>query len=149
MKLMLSHLNLKNKKMENQVGKTKDVGFQFGIRKTFSVSSEKVWDFLFSENGLKIWLGNLKNELEIKKEFETENGITGLVRVFKANSHIRLNWKLTHWENVSTVQIRVIGNQTKATIAIHQEKLLNTEQRNEMKEHWNEIIKKIGTELLS
>ena len=72
---MLSHLNLKNKKMENQVGKTKDVGFQFGIMKTFSVSSEKVWDFLFSENGLKIWLGNLKNELEIKKEYETENGM--------------------------------------------------------------------------
>ncbi|MGM8363327.1 SRPBCC domain-containing protein, partial [Flavobacterium sp. ARAG 55.4] len=124
------------------------VGFQFGIRKTFSVSSEKVWDFLFSENGLRIWLGNLKNELEIKKEFETENGITGLVRVLKTNSHIRLNWKLTHWENVSTVQIRVIGNQTKATIAIHQENLLNDVQRTEVKAHWNEIIKKIGTELL-
>lgn len=148
MKLMLSHLNLKNKKMENQVGKTKDVGFQFGIRKTFSVSSEEVWDFLFSENGLKIWLGNLKNELEIKKEYETENGITGLVRVFKANSHIRLNWKPKNWENMSTIQIRVIGNQTKATIAIHQEKLLNTEQRNEMKAYWTEIMKKIGTELL-
>jgi len=79
--------------MENQLGKTKDVGFQFGIRKTFSVSCEKVWDFLFSENGLKIWLGKLKNVLEIKKEYETENGVTGLVRVFKANSHIRLNWK--------------------------------------------------------
>ncbi|APY12125.1 ATPase [Seonamhaeicola sp. S2-3] len=135
--------------MENQVGKTKDVGFQFGIRKTFSVSSEKVWDFLFSENGLKIWLGNLKNELEIKKEYETENGITGLVRVFKANSHIRLNWKPKNWENMSTIQIRVIGNQTKATIAIHQEKLLNTEQRNEMKAYWTEIIKKIGDELLT
>ncbi len=38
----------KNKKMESQVGKTKDVGFQYGIRKTFPVSSEKAWDFLFS-----------------------------------------------------------------------------------------------------
>jgi len=55
-------------------GQTKDVGFQFGIRKTFPVSTEKVWDFLFSEQGLKIWLGKLKNELEIKKEYETENG---------------------------------------------------------------------------
>ena len=57
--------------MENQVGKTKDVGFQFGIRKTFPVSTEKVWDFLFSKNGLKIWLGKLKNELEIKKEYSS------------------------------------------------------------------------------
>ena len=129
--------------MENQVGNTKDVGFQFGIRKTFPVSTEKAWDFLFSKNGLNIWLGKLKNELEIKKEYETENGITGLVRVFKGNSHIRLNWKLKNWENMSTVQIRVIGNENKTTIAIHQEKLLNSEQRNEMKEYWMEIIEKI------
>jgi len=133
--------------MENQIGKTKDVGFQFGIRKTFSVSTEKVWDFLFSENGLKVWLGKLKSELEIKKEYETENGTKGLVRVFKPNSHIRLNWKPKNWENMSTIQIRVIGNQEKTTIAIHQEKLLNSEQRVEMKEYWNEIMEKIETEI--
>ena len=133
--------------MENQIGKTKDVGFQFGIRKTFPVSTEKVWDFLFSENGLKIWLGRLKSELEIKKEYETENGTKGLVRVFKANSHIRLSWKPKNWENMSTIQIRVIGNQEKTTIAIHQEKLLNSEQRAEMKEYWNEIMKNIEIEI--
>lgn len=133
--------------MENQVGKTKDLGFQFGIRKTFSVSTEKVWEFLFTENGLKIWLGKLKSELEIKKEYETENGTKGLVRVFKPNSHIRLNWKLKDWENISTIQIRVIGNQEKTTIAIHQEKLLNSEQRAEMKKYWNEIMGKIETEI--
>lgn len=117
--------------MENQVGKTKDVGFQFGIRKTFSVSTEKVWNLLFSENGLKIWLGKLKSKLEIKKEYETENGTKGLIRVFKPNSHIRLNWKPKNWENMSTIQIRVIGNQEKTTVAIHQEKLLtlNREQK--------------------
>jgi len=133
--------------MENQIGKTKDVGFQFGIRKTIPVSNEKVWDFLFSENGLEIWLGNLIEELELKKEFETTNGITGLVRVFKPNSHIRLNWKPKAWKNISTVQIRIIGNENKATIAIHQEKLLNSEQRNEMKEYWAEILEKLTNEI--
>jgi len=129
------------------IGKTKDVGFQFGIRKTIPVSTEKVWNFLFSENGLKIWLGDLKNELELKKNFETENGITGLIRVFKPNSHIRLNWKPKTWENMSTVQIRIIGNEKKTTIAIHQEKLLNSEQRNEMKEYWTKIIEKITNKI--
>ncbi len=125
-------IKIKNK-VEKQIGKTKDVGFQFGIRKTFSVSTERVWDFLFSKNGVNIWLGKLKSELEIKKEYETENGTKGLVRVFKPNSHIRLNWKPKNWGNMSTIQIRVIGNQEKTTIAIHQEKLLNSEQRAEMK----------------
>lgn len=134
--------------MENQVRKTKDVGFQFGIRKTFPVSTKRVQDFLFSKKGINIWLGQLKNELEIKKDYETENGIIGLIRVFEVNSHIRLNWKSTHWENTSTVQIRVIGNQTKTTIAIHQEKLLDAEQKAEMKAYSNKIMKEIGTELL-
>jgi uncharacterized protein YndB with AHSA1/START domain len=133
--------------MENPVGQTKDVGFQFGIRKTIPVSTEKVWDFLFSENGLKIWLGNLKSELELKKDFETEKGITGLLRIFKPNSHVRLNWKSKTWKNISTVQIRVIGDKNKTTIAIHQEKLLNSEQRNEMKEYWTEIIEKLTNKI--
>ena len=133
--------------MENQVGKTKDLGFQFGIRKTIPVSTEKIWDFLFSENGLKIWLGKLNTELELKKEFKTENGISGLVRVFKPNSHIRLNWKPKNWENMSTVQIRVIGDDNKTTIAIHQEKLLNSEQRNEMKKYWTEIMDKLTSKM--
>jgi len=133
--------------VKNQTGKTKDVGFQFGIRKTIPISTEKVWDFLFSENGLEIWLGKLNTELELKKEFETENGITGFVRVINPNSHIRLNWKPKNWENMSTVQIRVIGNERKTTIAIHQEKLLNSEQRAEMKKYWTEIMKKITNEM--
>ena len=48
--------------MENKVGQTKDVGFQFGIRKSFLVSAEKVWKFVFSENESKIWLGKFKNQ---------------------------------------------------------------------------------------
>ena len=131
----------------NQVGKTKDVGFQFGIRKTIPVSNEKVWDFLFSENGLNVWLGELKNELKLKNEFETKNGITGFVNVFKPNSHIRLNWKLKNWKNMSTVQVRVIGSENKSTIAIHQEKLLNQDQRNDMKEYWTKIIEKLTNEI--
>lgn len=45
---------------------------------------------------------------------------------------------------MSTIQIRVIGNHEKATIAIHQEKLLNSEQRVEIKEYWTKIINKIS-----
>lgn len=135
--------------MEKQIGKTKDVGFQFGIRKTFSISTVKVWEFLFSEKGLKIWLGNLNNELEIKKEYITDNGTEGLIRVFKPNSHIRLSWKPKHWENRSTIQIRVIDNEDKTTVAIHHENLLNSEQRVEMKLYWNKIMTQISEALNS
>ena len=48
---------------------------------------------------------------------------------------------------MSTVQIRVIGNEDKTTIAIHQEKLLNSEQRIEMKKYWTEIIEKLTSNM--
>ena len=56
--------------MNTEVGKTKDAGFQFGARKTFDLDFHKAWDFLFSKEGLKVWLGSVEfNELE------TKNGI--------------------------------------------------------------------------
>lgn len=138
------------KRQEKPVGLTKDVGWQFGLRKTFPCSQEYLWDFMFSDKGLKIWLGEPKEELEIKKAYKTTEGIEGLVRVFTPYSHIRMNWKKKNWENISTVQVRVIGNKEKATISFHQEKLLDNNQREEMNLYWNkkmtEIEKAITTE---
>lgn len=133
--------------MAKQIGKTKDAGFQFGIRKTYPLSSDDMWNFLFSEKGLKIWLGKLDGELELKKEFITEKGGRGYVRVFKPNSHIRINWQKKNWTNISTVQLRVIGNKEKTTISFHQEKLVDSEQRDEMKLYWNKIVDKISMEI--
>ena len=135
------------KKQERPVGLTKDVGWQFGLRKTFPYPQEYLWDFMFSDKGLKIWLGEFKSELEIKKAYKTKDGIEGLVRVFKPYSHVRMNWKRKNWDNTSIVQVRVIGNQEKATISFHQEKLSDNKQREEMKLYWNEKMKEIEDEL--
>ncbi len=50
------------KRQEKTVGLTKDVGWKFGLRKTFPYSQEYLWDFMFSDKGLKIWLGELSEE---------------------------------------------------------------------------------------
>jgi len=120
-----------------QIGKTKDVGWQFGLRKTLPLSQESVWDFMFSEQGLKIWLGELEQELEVKKHYKTKSGIDGLIRVFKPYSHI-----------LSTLQVRVMGDNKKATISFHQEKLLDNKQREKMKAYWNEKITEIEKVLM-
>ncbi|MEZ4793469.1 MAG: SRPBCC domain-containing protein [Gelidibacter sp.] len=134
--------------MAKPVGKTKDVGFQFGLQKTFPISEQKAWDFMFSDAGLKIWLGELVKSLELKEEYQTKDGINGLVRVFKPNSHIRMNWKKKEWENMSTVQVRVIGKgENRTLISFHQEKLTDFNQRAEMKEYWNEKMEKIAKEI--
>jgi len=129
-------LRIKIHNMESQkktIGLTKNSDWQFGIRKTFAYAQGYLWDFMLSEKGLKIWLGNLENELKIKKNYKTKSGIEGLVKVFIPYSHIRMSWKKKYCGNTSIVQVRVIGNHEKPTISLHQEKLLNNKQREEMK----------------
>ena len=130
------------------VGQTKDVGFQIGVRKTFSVPIEMAWDFLFSDKGLSTWLGKMNTEnFGLDKPYKTKEGIEGKVNTFKPYSHIRLTWKSKNWTNTSTVQIRVIKAKDKTTISFHQDKLLDSKQRVEMKIHWDKVIEKIKTEL--
>lgn len=131
------------KTQDKPIGLTKDVGWQFGLRKTLAYSQEYLWDFMFSDKGLKIWLGELDGELEIGRAYKTKEGIEGLVTIFKPYSHIRMNWKMKNWKNLSTLQVRVIGNQEKATIGFHQEKLLDNKQREKMKDYWNKKMAKI------
>ena len=109
------------------IGQTKDTGWQFGIRKSIPLSVTEVWDFLFSTNGEKLWLNGAD------KEFST----------LKNLSHIRTKWKLKDWTNQATLQMRVIPNKDKTTIAFHIEKLLNENQREETKKYWDNVIKTI------
>ena len=129
--------------MEKIIGQTKDRGFQMGGRKTLPVSYDIAWDFLFSDEGLKIWLGKINSD-ELDKSYKTKDGIEGKINVLKTNSHIRLTWKPKNWANISAIQIRVINAKGKTTISFHQDKLLNSIQRDEMKKHWDTVLEKIA-----
>lgn len=131
------------------VGQTQGAGFQIGVRKTFAVPAETVWNFLFSKKGLSTWLGKITLEdFELGKRYKTEEEIEGKVNVFKQNSHIRLSWKQKHWTNTSALQIRVIPSKEKTTLSFHQDKLLHSNQQVEMKKYWDEVIEKIENEIL-
>ena len=131
---------------EKIVGQTKSVGFQFGLRKTIPVPSDVLWEFLLSPEGTKIWLGSLNSVPEAGKEYRTRENFNGKVTVLKANSHLRLTWKKPDWENLSTLQIRCIETgKNKSVLSFHHEKLLSSGQREEMKMHWNVIMKEMIT----
>ncbi|GHO46165.1 hypothetical protein [Ktedonospora formicarum] len=44
---------------QHVIGQTKSVGFQIGVRRTFAISVEQAWNFLISEEGQRIWLGEV------------------------------------------------------------------------------------------
>ncbi len=119
--------------MEHKTGLTKDAGWQFGIRKTVPLGINEVWECLFSEKGIMFWAKGAD------KNFST----------FKELSHIRTKWKIKDWENQATLQMRVISNKDKTTIAFHIDRLLSENQRAETKKHWTEVLENITKELNS
>jgi uncharacterized protein YndB with AHSA1/START domain len=132
----------------NVVGQTKDAGFQIGVRKTFPVSVNHAWDFLFSDTGLSVWLGEVDpGNLELTKTYKTKDGTEYKPSILKPYSHIRLTWRKKGWDNTSIVQMRVLSSKEKTIISFHQEKLTDSHQRAEMKAHWDKIIARISSYL--
>ena len=117
-------------KPNNSVGLTKDVGYQIGVRRTINFSVEKVWQVISSEEGISIWLGEGKiTDTSVGTKYQLEDGSVGEFRIFKPNSHLRITWKPKGWTKPSTIQVRVIANKLKTTLAFHQENLPDSKQR--------------------
>ena len=134
--------------MKREIGKTNETGFQVGARKTVNIRQRDAWDFLFSPDGLKIWLGNGEsNELGVGREFFLDDGTAIEVTVFRPYSHVRMKWNKKGWVNTSRLQLRVIDSKEKAVIAFHQELLANGKQRVEMKSHWLKVLEKLTSRL--
>ncbi|RPI44950.1 MAG: ATPase [Bacteroidetes bacterium] len=132
--------------VENVTGQTQDAGFQVGVRKTVPGKFQDIWDFLFSDRGLSLWLGPIDpDDLVIRKEFSLGNSVTVKITVFEPYSHLRMSWKKNDWPNSSRLQLRVMASgDEKSVIAFHQEMLTGPEQREEMKDYWDNILSRLG-----
>lgn len=135
--------------MTKPVGLTKDAGYQVGARRTLAVPHPEAWDFIFSPEGLNIWLGPTANgELREKGPYQLEDGAVGEVRVFKPGSHIRLTWQPPGYSQPSTIQVRVIAKGEKTTIAFHQEHLPNRAARQARLKHFRRCLDLIEERLV-
>lgn len=133
-------VNSVNYKAESPVGKTKDAGYQIGVRRTVPVTVEAAWRLLTGAEGLRVWLGEAEAVVVCEGEsFATREGSSGRFTVVKPLSHVRLQWMKSDWAAPSTLQIRVLPAKQGATISIHQEKLSGPAAREEMKAHWEQV----------
>jgi uncharacterized protein YndB with AHSA1/START domain len=126
------------------VGKTKDVGYEIGVRRTFEVSVDHAWAVITSPKGLAAWLGTGAPTLDKGVEYQTRDGAHGKVTVFKPGSHLRMSWQPGDWPRASTIQVRVLPSGSKATISFHQEHLPGPQERIEMRERWEKAITALG-----
>lgn len=117
------------------VGQTETQGFEIGVQKMLPISQERLWKFINSKREKELWLG---------KDIEHE------IRTIKEGERIRLKWKLKKWTNTSTLQIILLcsrNSKGKTNLNFHQEKLVSTKQRDEMREYWKKVVGKIENEL--
>ncbi|RIX46528.1 SRPBCC domain-containing protein [Paenibacillus nanensis] len=135
---MSSRLSTSNK----LVGLTASTGYQVGVRRTLPISPVQAWAYLTSTEGLKLWIGSL-NPLTFSEgeAFCSAEGITGQFRVVKPYQQLRLRWQKKEWKKPATLQIRLLSkNPDKTTISFHQENLDHPATREQMKQHWEEVL---------
>jgi uncharacterized protein YndB with AHSA1/START domain len=129
-------------------GLTKDTGFQFGIRKTFDIELQHAWQFLVSDEGIHLWLGEVEGmRLEKGAAYQTADGTNGKVRIVNPRVNIRLTWQPKGWAQPSTLQVRVIPAGTKTIISFHQENLEGEEARKLMSSRWENVMLKIAARI--
>ena len=123
---------------------SKDLGFQVSVCKTFSVSIQTMWEFLLSETGINIWLGEINiDDFELQRQFVTKAGIEGKLTVFVPDCHLRFKWKLSSWEKPSTVELRVRNSKGRASVIFHHTGFFKIEQQEELRIYWKNIISKM------
>jgi uncharacterized protein YndB with AHSA1/START domain len=123
------------------VGQTKSVGFEIGVRRTFDVPVMRAWGIITSDEGVKLWLGDVSGlKWEKGEMYTTKDETEGEIRVINPGSHLRITWWPKNWEKASTIQIRVIPNGEKTTISFHQENLAGADEREEMRQRWENVL---------
>jgi len=132
--------------MDNEkiIGRTKSVGFQVGVRRTFPVSQEQAWALIIAKEGLHSWVGDGATlHLEPGHKYHSKIG-AGEIRIVKPLEQLRLTWQKEGWSRPSTVQIRILPKETnKTTISFHQEHLSDQTVREEMKQYWESVLNSI------
>ena len=125
--------------MTDTTGKTKDAGWEVGVRQTVAASSEVVWAFLLGE-GLPLWLGETTLPHTKGETYHTADGVAGEVRAFTDNAKVRLTWHPDDWPHDTTLQVSVKTAVGGTTISIHHERLADREERRMMLGHWKNVV---------
>lgn len=132
--------------LRGEVGKTADVGYQIGVRRTLPCGEEDLWRLLLSPAGMAIWLGGAIDLTE-GVAYALADGTRGQVRVYKPWSHFRLTWQPPGWARPSTVQARVTAASRGTTLSFHQDGLADAAARGAMKARWEGVIAALGAAL--
>ena len=110
--------------------------------KSLDIEAKKIWNFICSPEGLKIWLKPL-SEFELKPghSYECLGEVFGEVRTVKPGSRARLTWQEIEWSKPTIVQILVVPRpKRKSILAIQHENILDSRTKSRMAQHWRRAL---------
>lgn len=133
-----------------EVGRTRDVGFQIGVRRTVPHPPATVWSALTSDVGLAAWLGSEVRDaadraaaaaelLEAGARFTTADGAEGEVRSVRPVDRIRARLRTAGRAAPTTVQVALVAVASGTAIVLHEEHLADAAEREERREHWRAV----------
>ncbi len=131
------------------VGLTRDAGWQIGVSRTIDRPADEVWDFLISEAGIRLWLGEGVAVLpEPGDHYETDAGVRGQTRSLRDRDRLRLTWQPPDWDHDTTLQLVVSASgAARSRLGVHQERLADAAERERQREHWKGVVAAIVTAL--
>jgi uncharacterized protein YndB with AHSA1/START domain len=125
------------------VGQTKDAGWNIGVSKTLPYPVEQVWATLVSEDGLRLWLGEVSLGTAKGERYETADGTVGEIRSFHPHDRVRLTWQPKDWTHDTTVQVAVSASGGGTRLGFHQEWLADAEERERQRAHWRAAMDRV------
>ncbi|GAB4214666.1 MAG: hypothetical protein OHK0022_53520 [Roseiflexaceae bacterium] len=126
---------------DRSTGQTRDTGFQVGVRRTLSIPPADAWQLLTSQQGARLWLGDLPEAgLAQGVSYRLEDGTSGAVTVFEPGSHLRLTWQPPGWARPSVIQVRVLPSGERTTVAFHQEHLPSPAEREQRRAFYTSVL---------
>jgi hypothetical protein len=126
-------------------GLTQSQGWEIGIRRSFPIEADHAWEMLFTQPILSAWLDD-NAAITFKKNdiYTSRNGVTIKVSSVTTGKVVRMKWQQAGTSSASTLQIRVIPDKNKTTIAFHHEWLKDAAEREEMKTLWEKVLKQVS-----
>jgi uncharacterized protein YndB with AHSA1/START domain len=80
----------------HKTGRNRGDSFDVGVRETVAVPLPTVWAFLVGE-GLPLWLGETELPHDQNAEYETDDGVRGIIHRYAENSRVKLTWRPGDW----------------------------------------------------
>ena len=126
------------------VGQTADASYQIGVQKTLPIPRDLAWGLLVAGPGRDIWLGEA-GPLELRKgeKYRTTEGVWGEVRTLAPGQRVRLTWSHPDLSKPSTLQVTLVPSGEKTSVRFHQERLSSPDERERMRHHWREVLRKL------